>query len=85
MNKAQLVAAVNGVVQSYEPKKYEVWTIGVTGDAETRQTEHGNPKDWHQWPADSDEIARSVEADFIKLGMKGGTGGLGKANTVYIF
>ena len=85
MNEELLKMAIEVVVKSYDPKEYRVWTIGVTGDAQTRRTEHGNPKAWKQWRVDTDTIARNVESHFIKLGMKGGTGGQGMADTLYIF
>lgn len=64
---------------------YPEWTIGVTDDPTRRKEEHGDPDDWHHWDADSEEEARNVESHFIEMGMKGGTGGQGKANYVYIF
>ncbi|MBA7579355.1 hypothetical protein ES708_21225 [subsurface metagenome] len=66
-------------------KPYSLWTIGVTDDPNKRKEEHGNPKYWHQWDADSEQQARNVESYFMDKGMKGGTGGLGSADYVYIF
>lgn len=64
---------------------YSAWTIGVTDDPNRRRQEHGNPRPWYQWDANSEQEARNVEAYFIKKGMKGDTGGGGSADYVYIF
>ena len=64
---------------------YSQWTIGVTDDPVKRKVVHGNPKAWIQWNADTEQAARNVEAHFIAKNMKGGTGGLGGADYVYIF
>ncbi len=75
--KQEIERIVNG--------KYSLWTIGVTDDPSRRRQEHGNPKYWHQWDADTEQQARNVESYFLNKGMKGGTGGMGKADYVYIF
>ena len=64
---------------------YSIWTIGVTDDPDRRRTEHGNPSMWQQWDADTEQMARNVEAYFIEKGTKGDTGGGGSADYVYIF
>ena len=64
---------------------YSAWTIGVTDNPSLRRIQHGNPVAWWQWDADTEQAARNVESYFIAKGMKGGTGGLGRANYVYIF
>lgn len=61
------------------------WTIGVTDNPTRRKAEHGNPSNWHQWDADTETAARNVESYFKAKGMKGGPGGLGRADYVYIF
>ena len=61
------------------------WTIGVTDDPTRRKAEHGNPSGWRQWDADTETAARNVESYFIAKGMKGGSGGSGRADYVYIF
>ena len=68
-----------------EVTNYSVWTIGVTDDPSRRREEHGNPRYWHHWNADSEQAARNVEAYFIDKGMQGATGGGGGADYVYIF
>ncbi len=64
---------------------YSLSTIGVTDDPVRRKSEHGNPQRWHQWDADSETAARNVEICFLDNGMKGGGGGAGRADFVYIF
>ena len=64
---------------------YSLWTIGVTDDLVRRKTEHDNPQHWHQWDADTEIVARNVEKYFLDKGMKGGGGGSGRADFVYIF
>jgi hypothetical protein len=64
---------------------YTIWTIGVTDDTVRRRREHSNPSTWLDWNADTETAARNVEAYFIAKRMKGGPGGGGRANYVYIF
>ncbi len=79
-SEAALIAEIRRLV-SY----YRVWTIGVTDDPEHRMREHNNPKSWRYWDADTERIARNVEAYFLNEGMSGDTGGRGRADYVYIF
>lgn len=83
--EANIKKEIEAIVKKYDPAKYSVWTIGVTDDPVQRKKDHDNPKDWHQWNGSSEEVARNVESHFIKKGMKGGTGGKGNADYVYIF
>ncbi len=64
---------------------YSAWTIGVTDNPARRKIEHGNPTAWLQWDADTEIGARNVEEYFLGKGMKGGGGGPGRADFVYIF
>ena len=64
---------------------YPAWTVGITDDPDRRRQEHGNPSGWYHWNADSEQVARNVEGYFLKKGMRGGSGGSGIANYVYIF
>ncbi len=80
-SESQIKSAIEKIVNG----AYSLWTIGVTDDPDKRKEEHGNPKHWHQWDADTEQEARNVESYFIKKGMKGGSGGLGSADYVYIF
>lgn len=75
-------------VSSANTKNYAIWTIGVTDDPDRRKDEHGKDHDvkyWMLWKADNETAARNVEAYFINKGMKGGTGGHGTADYVYVF
>lgn len=78
--ESAIKAAIEKIVSTYS-----LWTIGVTDDPTSRRNEHGNPASWHQWDADTETIARNVEAYFLDKGMKGGAGGGGGADYVYIF
>ncbi len=78
--ESAIIAAIEAKVTSYG-----MWTIGVTDNPDRRRREHGNPSVWYQWDADSQQAARNVEAYFLDKGMKGGTGGVGRADYVYIF
>lgn len=79
-SEASIKAAIENIVNVYS-----AWTIGVTDDPRRRRGEHGNPSPWHQWDADTEQAARNVEAHFLAKGMKGGSGGPGRADYVYIF
>ena len=79
-SKATIIAAIENFVSNYS-----YWTIGVTDDPNRRKTQHDNPSPWYQWNADSETVARDVEAYFLQKGMKGDTGGGGNADYVYIF
>jgi len=79
-SETAIEAAIQRIVSTYF-----IWTIGVTDNPKRRKSEHGDPKYWHYWDADTESDARNVEKYFIKKGMKGGTGGNGHADYVYIF
>lgn len=56
------------------------WRIGLTNDLRVRyehwrETENQKLLDWDAREADSLSDAQAVEANFIRRGMKGGTGG----------
>ena len=76
---------ITEAIQRAASNNYPAWTIGITDLPTRRRMEHGNPGSWLQWDADTERIARNVEALFIARGMKGGTGGAGRADYVYIF
>lgn len=80
-SETDIKAAIERVVGG----KYSIWTIGVIDDPNRRRTEHGNPQHWHQWDADTETAARNVEKYFLDKVMKGGGGGPGGADYVYIF
>jgi len=77
-------SAIKAAIEA-KATRYPAWTIGITDDLDRRRKEHGSPSIWHHWDADSQQIARSVEAHFLGKGMKGDTGGGGRADYVYIF
>ncbi len=79
-SESVIKAAIEKIVS-----KYSLWTIGVTDNPTRRRGEHDNPSAWRHWNADTEQAARNVEAYFIAKGMKGATGGGGKADYVYIF
>ena len=80
MKEEEIKEAIEKIVSNYK-----VWTIGITDNPDRRKKEHGNPKHWHQWRADTEAIARNVEKYFIAKGMKGAGGGGDTPNYVYIF
>jgi len=82
MKESEIKTAIEGVVGT---TSYSSWTIGVTDDPDRRRTEHGDPKHWHQWRADTETIARNVEKYFLDKGMKGAPGGGEHPDYVYIF
>lgn len=67
------------------------WRIGLTHDlrdryAHWKETEGLDVSDWFAWAADSLSDAQAIEADFIRRGMRGGTGGnLSPAKPVYVY
>ena len=80
-SESVIKAAIEGIVNN----KYSAWSVGVTDDWARRKIEHGYPALWHQWDADTEVAARNVEKCFLDKGMKGGSGGGGGADYVYIF
>lgn len=88
VSESQMRSEIQNRVMSAEKKDYSIWTIGVTDDPDRRKEEHGQEhsvKYWVQWRSDSETAARNVEEYFLDKGMKGGTGGGGTADYVYIF
>ena len=79
-SEAVIKTAIERIVRDYS-----LWTIGVTDDPVRPRSEHGRPYSWDYWDAATEQVARNVESYFIAKGMKGGGGGLGQANYVYIF
>jgi predicted GIY-YIG superfamily endonuclease len=86
MNEAELKSAIERKRGSLS---YSDWYIGITDDTKRRRAEHENEGKiciyWSDWKADSEAIARNVEAYFIDRGMKGGTGGGEHPTYVYVF
>jgi len=85
MKESEIIKAIENRVMSAKTKKYSLWTIGITNDPDRRRVEHGNPKYWMQWRADTEAIARNVEKYFLDKGMKGSGGGGENPHYVYIF
>ena len=88
MKKEDIISAIETKVGS---SIYTNWRIGLTNDPDERRTywsdtEKQNVTYWTQWPADSLSDAQDIEAEFIRQGMKGGTGGDILSNRiVYIY
>ena len=86
MNESELKSAIEVKIDS---SSYSIWTIGITDDPKRRRDEHEaegkNVKYWSAWKADTETIARNVEAHFLDKGMEGGTGGGEHPTYVYVF
>ena len=86
MNKSELETAI---MIELGMSDYKLWTIGITEDSQRRKGEleatGEDVKHWRDWKADSEDIARSVEASFLHQGMKGGTSDGDHPTHVYIF
>jgi len=78
--ESEIKSAIERVVN-----QYPTWTIGVTDNPTRRKSEHDNPLVWRDWNADTETAARNIEKYFLDKGMKGGGGGAGRADYVYIF
>jgi len=86
MNESEIISAIE---QKKGTTQYSIWTVGITDNPERRKGEHEtageNVTHWKDWKADTEAIARSVEAYFLDKGMKGATGGGDRPTYVYIF
>ena len=80
MNKSEIIESIENFVSNYL-----ACTIGITDNPERGKSKHGNPMYWHDWKADTETIARSVEKHFLHKGMKGGGGGGDRPKFVYMF
>ena len=80
MSKSEIIETIEESVSNYL-----AWTIGITDAPKRRKSEHGNPRYWRYWKADTETIARNAEKYFLDKGMKGGGGGGDHPNFVYIF
>jgi len=64
-------------INTFSYRKME-WYAGIASDPQRRLfSEHGVNKDgaWAFCECNNSDIARAVEADLLRLGCKGGTGG----------
>lgn len=64
---------------------YEHWYVGITGDPDRREREHGTRNVWRAWKADSVKDSRVLEKHFLDLGMNGNTGGGINAQYIYVY
>lgn len=95
MIKKSIIAAIKKRIQDSTGKNYEIWRIGITHSPKARKEQHGDPKYWLQWKAESLKEAQAIEDYFLnefppdsKKRMSGGTGGNmvpGKDTYVYIY
>lgn len=95
MIKKTIIAAIIKRIQDSKGKNYEIWRIGITHSPKLRKEQHGDPKHWVQWKADSLADAQYIEDYFLnefptdsKKRMSGGTGGKvvdGKVTYIYIY
>ena len=87
MDKSAIIEEIEAIVKR-AGVSYSSWTIGVTDDTVRRKDEHSKDHkvtSWRDWNADSEKDAREIEEYFKDKGMKGGLGGPGSADYVYIF
>lgn len=88
MNAQGIADAIVQLVK-HSGHSYEKWTVGVTDNPAQRCSDHKQSgRDvswWHQWNANSEQDARTVERHFLDQGMRGGAGGPGRADYVYVF
>ena len=80
MSESEIIETIEESVSNYL-----AWTIGITDAPKRRKSEHGNPRYWRYWKADTETIARNVEKYFLDKGMKGGGGGGDHPTFVYMF
>ncbi len=80
VSESAIKAEIENIVTNYS-----TWTIGVAEHPGRHKIEHGNPHQWHQWNAENETAARSVEKYFLAMGTKGSSVESDKAHYVYIF
>ena len=89
-SKSTIISGIRSRVEATKTS-YSSWRIGLTHDlVERKKYWEENQKEsvgcWTTWTADSLSDAQDIEAHFIGLGMKGGTGGdLSSWKTVYVY
>lgn len=88
MNAQEIADAIARLVD-HSGHSYEKWTVGVTDNPAQRRSDHKQSgKDvawWDHWNANTEQDARAVERHFLGKGMRGGAGGPGSADYVYVF
>jgi hypothetical protein len=86
MNESELETAI---LIELGISDFKLWTIGITEDPQRLKGEleaaGKDVKHWRYWKADSEAVARSVEAYFLDKGMKGGTSDGDHPAHVYVF
>lgn len=86
-NKAVIISEINAHVAK-SGKPHADWYVGIATDVRKRLfEEHGvDQKGWWIYrEADSELVAREAEAELLKLGYDGGTGGGDRPRYVYAY
>lgn len=87
MDANTIAGHIESLVQ-HRGRPYGQWIVGVTDDPARRRGEYKSAGHdtswWKEWNADSEQAARSVEQHFLNKGMRGGAGGSGSADYVYV-
>ena len=90
-SREQIIEDLKGHIEKSSVQHWNRWYVGVTKDARNRLfSEHGVREKGDWWifrAAESSEIAREIEAYFVRdLGTDGGRGGGDiTADTVYAY
>ncbi len=78
-SKEEIIKAIDNHLQKSGKRYYSDFYIGITNDVERRLfQEHNVNKDTMWWiysTAYSKAVAQEIEEHYLKLGMKGSTGG----------
>jgi len=79
MTKQEIISKINSFMRSYTDSKRNLFYIGITSDIETRlfgaHKVEETTNEYVYYRANSEEIAREVEKEFLELGLDGGDGG----------
>lgn len=88
MNAQGVIYHITNYVNTHSGTSRSQWYVGIASDVNQRLFgDHNVSKDggdWNYAPADTSEIARSVERFFLDLGFDGGPGG-GDASTKVVY
>jgi hypothetical protein len=57
-------------IESTVGGRYSDWQIGLTAEPVARKAKLGNPLNWLQWQADSQQSAREIREEFANKGMR---------------
>lgn len=84
----KIVEEINGFCNKVKALDFSKVHIGITKDAQRRLfDEHKITNEKYWWicsKAEDEDTARDVERHFIRMGMRGGTGG-GDNETIYVY